>query len=417
MDIKKPANNKRRNRRIATLAAAGVGFVALGWFAFSLAQRPPAVDGDLLFYGEIARSEFVHEVTASGSLYAPELRTVTNQSEGIVERVLVLAGETVGPDDVLVVLSSPNLLQELADAEAELASAQADETLRQANSRDKQLNLQSALADARGQFEEAQISANSQRALAEADATTELNLQSAVNREAQALRRVELAQAQLDRYPEMRDAEDMQGQAKIERAQRKVDRLRERVAELEVRSGFAGVIQTLEVEEGERMNTGGEVARIVNPDVLIARVRVSERDAALVQEGQPVRLEMGRQTLQGHVTRVEPTVKDRLVTVDVALDGHGHTGLRPDLTVTARIEIARSAETLVLDRPPGLRDDQTSVALFKLDEEGRYATRVDIEIARVSARHVEVASGLRSGDRVILADMSDWLEEPEIRIR
>jgi HlyD family secretion protein len=110
-------------------------------------------------------------------------------------------------------------------------------------------------------------------------------------------------------------------------------------------------------------------------------------------------------------------VKDRLVTLDVALDGHGHTGLRPDLTVTARIEIARSAETLVLDRPAGLRDDQTSVALFKLDDEGRYATRVDVEIARVSGRQVEVASGLRSGDRVILADMTDWLEEAEIRIR
>src|SRR5690606_20800341 len=132
---------------------------------------------------------------------------------------------------------------------------------------------------------------------------------------------------------------------------------------------------------------------------------------------QPVRLEMGRQTLQGHVTRVEPTVKDRLVTVDVALDGHDHKGLRPDLTVTARIEIARSAETLVLERPAGMRDDQTSVALFKLDEDGDYATRVNVEIARVSPRDVEIASGLRSGDRVIVADMQEWAEEPEIRIR
>jgi multidrug efflux pump subunit AcrA (membrane-fusion protein) len=417
MDIKKPANNNRRYRRIASLVAACGGVVALGWFAFSLAQRPPGVEKDVLFDGVVTRGEFVHEVTASGSLYAPELRTVTNQSEGIVERVYVLAGQTVGPDEILVELSSPNLLQELADAEAELASAEADETLRKANATDEQLNLQSTLADAQSQFEEAQISANSQRTLAEAEATTELNLQSAGNREEQARRRMEIAQSRLNRYPETRKAEDTQAQAKVDRARRKLDRLRERVSELEVRSGFTGVIQTLEVEEGQRISAGKDVARIVNPDVLIARVRVSERDAALVQEGQPVRLEMGRQTLQGRVTRVEPTVKDRLVTVDVALDGHGHTGLRPDLTVTARIEIARSAETLVLGRPAGLRDDQTSVVLFKLDEAGSYATRVEVEIARVSARHVEVASGLRSGDRVILADMADWLEEPEIRIR
>src|SRR5690606_9332064 len=143
MDIKKPANNKRRNRRIAGAAAAGVGVVSLGWFAFSLAQRPPAVSRDLVWDGVVTRGEFVHEVTASGSLYAPELRSVTNQSDGVVERVLVLAGETVEPDDVLIVLSSPNLLQELADAEAELASVMADETLRAANAKDKELNLQS----------------------------------------------------------------------------------------------------------------------------------------------------------------------------------------------------------------------------------------------------------------------------------
>src|SRR5690606_18750538 len=201
MDIKKPANNKRRNKRIAMSAASGCGVIALGWFAFSLAQRPPAVSRDLIWDAVVTRGEFVHEVTASGSLYAPELRSVTNQSDGIVERVLVLAGETVEPDDVLVVLSSPNLLQELADAEAELASAEADETLRKANARDKELNLESQLADAKGQFEEAAINANSQRALDAAGATTKLNLQSAVNREDQARRRVDLLQAQLERYP------------------------------------------------------------------------------------------------------------------------------------------------------------------------------------------------------------------------
>src|SRR5690606_3388957 len=201
MDIKKPANNKRRNRRIAGAAAAGVGVVSLGWFAFSLAQRPPAVSRDLVWDGEVRRTEFVHEVTASGSLYAPELRSVTNQSDGIVERVLVLAGETVEPDDVLVVLSSPNLLQELADAEAALAAA---------------------------------------------GATTKLNLQSAVNREDQARRRVDLLQAQLERYPMTLEAENRQAQAKIDRASRKVERLRERVSELEVRAGFAGVIQKID---------------------------------------------------------------------------------------------------------------------------------------------------------------------------
>jgi multidrug efflux pump subunit AcrA (membrane-fusion protein) len=176
-------------------------------------------------------------------------------------------------------------------------------------------------------------------------------------------------------------------------------------------------VQTIDVEEGERVVAGKQVARIVNPDNLIARVRVSERDAALVQVGQAARLELGRKTLEGEVTRVEPAVRDRLVTVDIALKGEGHTGLRPDLSVTARIEIDRAPETLVLDRPAGLRDDQTSANLFRLAGAGNRAERVSVEIGRTSSRQVQIASGLNAGDRVILADMTEWLDEPEIRIR
>src|SRR5690606_640870 len=109
------------------------------------------------------------------------------------------------------------------------------------------------LADAKGQFEEAAINANSQRALDAAGATTKLNLQSAVNREDQARRGVDLLQAQLERYPMTLEAENRQAQAKIDRASRKVERLRERVSELEVRAGFAGVIQKIDIEEGKRL--------------------------------------------------------------------------------------------------------------------------------------------------------------------
>jgi HlyD family secretion protein len=86
--------------------------------------------------------------------------------------------------------------------------------------------------------------------------------------------------------------------------------------------------------------------------------------------------------------------------------------------VTARIEIERVAETLVVDRPPQLRDDQEIVELFRfLDADGRRAEKVRVEVGRRSAREVEILSGLKAGDRIILADMTDWLEESVIRIR
>jgi RND family efflux transporter MFP subunit len=417
MDIQRPATNKRRNKNIALIAAAAAGFILLTVVAISFAGRPPGVDGDLVFSGDVTRGEFIHEVTAAGSLYAPEIRSVTNQSEGVVEVIHVLAGHVVKGDEVLMVLSSPTLQQELADAQAELDSALAEERLRIANAEDESLTLQSALADAIGQFEEAQLSANAQQMLEAENATDRLSLTSALNRAAQAERRVEIAQAKVDGYAERRAAEDARAEAKLDQSRRKLERLHERVRDLEVRAGVAGVVQEVAVEVGQRLGNGTEVARVVNPEILIARVRVSERDAPLVEVGQKVRLEMGRDTTEGEVMRIDPAVSERLVTVDVALTGDAERQLRPDLTVTARIVIDRVPDTLVVDRPAGLRDDAEKVELFRLDRDGNRASRVSVEIGRISARSVEIVGGLEAGDRIILADMTEWIEEPEIRIR
>lgn len=418
MDIQRPASNKRRNQRIAAIVGVVGAFALLTTVAWTVARRPPGVDRDLTFPGDVRRGEFLYEVTASGKLYAPEIRSVTNQSEGVIERIYVLAGHSVEPDDVLMELSSPNLHQELADAQAELEAAEAEEFVRVAEADDRYLELESALADATAQFETAQLEAEAEQLLYERDASSDLDLQRKVNAAAQQRRRVEIAQAQLDGYPEMREARDMAAQAKLDQTRRKVQRLQERVDDLRVRAGYYGVIQQVSVEAGERLSAGTEVARVVNPGLLIARVGVSERDAPLVDIGQPVRIEIGRETIAGKVTRVDPAVIDNLVTIDVDLVEESARQLRPDTSVTARIEIDRVQETLVLDRPPGLRNDQKTVELFRyIDRDGRRAEKVTVTIGRVSAREVEILSGLSAGDRVILSDMQDWLEEPVIRVR
>ncbi len=417
MDIQRPATNKRRNKNIALISAAAAGFILLTFLAISFAGRPPGVDRDLIFDGEVTRGEFIHEVTAAGKLYAPEIRSVTNESRGVVEVIHVLAGHVVKPDDILMVLSSPNLQQELNDAQAELDSALAEERLRVVTADNELRNLESSLADAISAFEEADMKAKSERILQEAGATDQLSFTRAVNRADQAQRRMQIAQDTLDSYPERRGAEDARAMAKLDQARRKLERLEEQFRDLEVRAGVEGVVQEVAVEVGQNISDGTEVARVVNPEILIARVSVSERDAALVEVGQKVRLEMGRDTTEGVVERIDPAVTERLVTVDVALTGESSRQLRPDLSVTARIVIDRVPDTLVVKRPAGLRDDADEVGLFRLDRDGNRASRVPVQIGRISAQSVEIVGGLEAGDRIILADMTEWIEEPEVRIR
>jgi HlyD family secretion protein len=59
---------------------------------------------------------------------------------------------------------------------------------------------------------------------------------------------------------------------------------------------------------------------------------------------------------------------------------------------------------------------ESTVGLFKLDLDGRDATRVPVKLGRSSVSTVEILEGLREGDRVILSDMSPWDAHNRVRL-
>jgi HlyD family secretion protein len=417
MDIQRPGTRKRRNKRLVGFIAVGAALVFLMVVAFSIARQPPGLDKEEFFTSRVRAGEFIHEVTARGEVYAPEIRSVTNKSAGVVEVIYVLAGHQVEPDTIVMELSNPNLEQELADAITEHERAKADEFLRQATAEDEFLNLQSSLADNTASFETAQLEADAEQILYEQGASSDLNLARQKNAAAQHARRVEIAQLKVDRWPDTARTRNAAEQAKLDQQQRKVDRLRERVDELHVRAGFSGVVQSVETEEGRRLGDGTEVARVINPDDLIAQVNVSERDAQLVLNGQPVRLELGRDTIMGEVERISPAVTNRQVEVDVAFVEEPQRQLRPELSVVGRILVGRVPDTLIVERPTNIRDDQTEAQLYRLTDGGQRAERTLLAIGRMSAQEMEILNGLEAGDEIITSDMTDWLEESVIRIR
>jgi len=107
------------------------------------------------------------------------------------------------------------------------------------------------------------------------------------------------------------------------------------------------------------------------------------------------------------VVRVDPSVVNGTVTVDVKLDGELPRGARPDLSVDGTIELERLDDAIYVGRPVQGQPDST-VGLFKLVDGGRGAVRVQVKLGRTSVSTVEIVQGLEVGDQVILSDMSAW---------
>jgi HlyD family secretion protein len=116
------------------------------------------------------------------------------------------------------------------------------------------------------------------------------------------------------------------------------------------------------------------------------------------------------------VSRIDPTVMDGNVTVDVSLNGTLPQGARPDLSVVGTVTIEKLDDVLNVGRPVFASSEGPS-ELFKVVEDGRYAIRSRVQFGRTSVSTIEVVEGLDIGEEIILSDMSQWDGCDRIRLK
>jgi len=115
------------------------------------------------------------------------------------------------------------------------------------------------------------------------------------------------------------------------------------------------------------------------------------------------------------VIRIDPSVVNGTVTVDVSIDDPLPAGARPDLSVDGTIELENLKDVLYVGRPVHGQSDST-ISLFKVVEDSD-GLRTTVKLGRSSVNTVEILQGLQVGDKVILSDMSQWDNQDRIRLK
>ena len=170
----------------------------------------------------------------------------------------------------------------------------------------------------------------------------------------------------------------------------------------------------LPVAVGQEVTPGTMLAKVVQPNQLKAALNIPETQARDIRLNQPAAVDTHNGIVNGHVTRIDPGVHNGTVTVDVALDGFIE-GERPDLSVDGQIDLERLHDVLYVGRPAFGNEDST-ISLFKLTPDQKYADRVPVKVGRASVNAIQVISGLKEGDTVILSDMSRYDQVDRIRL-
>jgi HlyD family secretion protein len=180
--------------------------------------------------------------------------------------------------------------------------------------------------------------------------------------------------------------------------------------ELKVRAGLDGMLQLVPIEVGQQVAPGTNLARVANPSRLKAEIKIAETQAKDIQLGQKAEVDTRNGIVEGRVARIDPSVINGTRTVDVTLMGDLPKGAVPDLSVDGTIELERLNDVL-------FGQDQSTVGLFKIGGDGVTAERTQVKLGRSSVNTIEVLSGLKVGDQVILSDMSAYDAYERIRLK
>jgi HlyD family secretion protein len=410
---RKPVSSKRR---YVPFVIGGVVVVGLSAALWQLEPAAPSVDRSTIWTDSVRRGEFVRQVRGPGTLVPEQARWVVAVTSGRIERIHVQPGETVEAETILLELSNPDVQVEGLNAERQLAAAEAELSNLEVTLVSQRLEQRSRVSQVEAEQRDAARRLQASRELAERNLIPRNDLHRLEDEAAEVVSRLAVERERLGLLEASLDA-------RVDAQRRQISRLRAisdfqstRMESMRVRASAPGVIQDLSLEVGQWVMPGQSLARVVEPGRLMAVLRVPETQARDLLVGQTTAIDTRNGIVEARVRRIDPSVQQGAVAVEVALVGELPRGARPDLSVEGTIQIERLEDVLYTGRP-AYGQANSLVSVWKVVDGGKSAVRVPVRLGRSSVNTIEVVEGLEPGDVVILSDLSAYDAHDRIRLR
>jgi multidrug resistance efflux pump len=410
------APRPKRGRYIA-IAGGIVGIVAVSVALTRLEPAAPSVERATLWIDTVRRGTMVRQVRAPGTLVPEHVRIISALTAGRVEQKIATVGSTVQPGSVLLEMSNPDVELQALEADRSLAAAEANLVNLRSSLQTQRMQQRSTIASITSEYNTAKRNAEVYEALDKKGMSSPNEVATARDRMTELETRRKLEADRLALYDRTITEQLKLEEANVERLRGIAKFQHDRVSAMKVTAGEPGVLQDMTLELGQWVVPGQQLARVAQPGRLKAVLRVPETQAKDIVIGQPVSIDTRNGLVDGRVSRVDPAATAGTVTVEVALEGSAlPKGARADISVDGTIEIERLPDVVYVGRP-AYGQAESTVGLFRLEPDGKSASRVQVKLGHGSVNTVEVLNGLKPGDRVIISDVSQWDAQDRLRIK
>ena len=383
--------------------------IVLAWLAAPAFQRwanaTITVPIDRVRVATVTRGDLVRDVSVQGRVVAAVSPTLYSTAPGTIT-LRVEAGERVIEGQVVGIVDSPDLSNELEQAESSLEQRQVELERQRIESRQLALEKRKAADLAMVALTAAD------REKRRADEAYELGVISVIDYEKAQddLENAKVAHshavADADLFDERLAFEIRASELELKRQTLLVENLQRQVDDLAIKSPVSGIVGDLLVDQKAAVATDTPVMAVVDLTRFEIDAQIPESYADDLSVGMQTEIMIGGRKYMGELTAVSPEIVNNQVNGRIRFTESGPTNLRQNQRLTTRILLAEYENVLLVQRGQFL-DSGAGRVTYVLNEEG-LAERRAIEIGARSLGAVQIVAGLDQGDRIVISSLDPF---------
>src|SRR5258708_38812600 len=263
----------------------------------------------------------VRQVRGIGSLVPTQesVRQIPAETEATVVRINMRPGSQVDATTLLLEMSNPQTEQAAVDAQLQLKAAEAEYQSLRVRLESDLMNQRAGAATVNADHAQAQRQADTDKALYELGVISGLAYKSSKGKSDELTTRHDLEGQRLAINKRAIETQLAQEQAKVDHARTLAALKQKQLDALRVRAGITGVLVDLPMQVGQHVQPGAMLAKVVQPEHLMAALKIAETQARDVQFGEPASIDTHNGTIGGTVMTVDPPVPNGTLTLALQL--------------------------------------------------------------------------------------------------
>ena len=362
-----------------------------------------SIDRASVQVASVELGDLVRDIVSNGRIVAANAPKIYSSEQGFVS-LRVKAGDEVSIGQIVATVDSPELANQLKQQVSEMDRLKGELARQELDARSQTLQLTKQLDIAHVDLEAALRENRRANASMKNHLISQIDFEKAVDDLARATLTQKHAKEEVAIAKDRLAFELESARSTVSRQALVLEELERKISGLNILATVNGVVGNLIVQPRALVNKNDVLMTLVDLSAYEVELNVAESYANDLAIGMLTEITIAGTTLMGKLSAISPEVKGRQVTARVRFDQQQLSGIRQNQQVSARVLLENKSNVMKVRRGSFMQSG--GFYAFKL--EGDIATKVNIQIGATSMREVEILSGLKPNDQIIISNYDEY---------